>query len=154
LSNAVADEQLAMLPVVKAFGTEAAMTRRFEGVESEARELSKRLHFAVAVVEPLSQLLAALAAVVLLWTLTGDVVGGRLSLTGFLVFLMYAFVFVRPLSTLAATFGAVSRTWGSAERIARLLAEPLEVNQGQDVTELREAIRFEQVTFGYRGRAE
>lgn len=153
VANTVANEQLAMLPIIKAFGREQDMSQRLRSHESETRELGRRLYFATGAVGPVSQLVAGVGVVLLLWMLSGRVLDGTLSASEFLVFFMYAFVFTRPLSTLAGAYGATNRTWGSAARLVDLLNQPRESDPGGGpVQSFERGLSFDHVTFAYAGR--
>src|SRR5688572_30984081 len=132
-ANTVANEQLSMLPIIKAFSREADMSARFRSHEKRSQELGRRLYFATGAIGPVSQVIAGVGVVLLLWALSGLVLDGTLPASEFLVFFMYAFVFTRPLSTLAGVYGATSVTWGSAARLADLLNQPLESDAGGPV---------------------
>jgi ABC-type multidrug transport system fused ATPase/permease subunit len=94
----------------------------------------------------------AVAAVILLWVMSGRVLEGSLSVPEFIVFFMYVFVFVKPLSGAAGVYGATLRTWGSAVRIIESLAEPAEPDTGSEVEAFKTAVKFADVAFAYRGR--
>ena len=153
-ANNAADEQLAMLQVVKAFGREPEMMARYRRLETQARRFAKRLYLAASAVEPLAQVTGALGAVLLLWSVTEDVQAGELSARGFLVFFMYAFVFTRPLGAIAGVYGAVHRTWGSAARIVASMHQPREVDVdvGDSMKGLEHCITFDDVHFHYDQR--
>jgi ABC-type multidrug transport system fused ATPase/permease subunit len=95
-----------------------------------------------------------LFVLLLLWALSDQVVGGALSAADFLMFFMYAFVFVRPLAMLVGVYGAVNRMWGSALRVAHTFAEPLESRAGQELGSFVDKIRVEGLRFAYPGRRQ
>jgi ABC-type multidrug transport system fused ATPase/permease subunit len=151
-ANAMANEQLAMLPVIKAFGREADMSQRFRRYEGDSQRLAGRLYFASGATGPVSQLVAGVGAVLLLWLMSGLVLEGTLSASEYLVFFMYAFVFTGPLSTLVGVYGAVNLTWGSTTRLVELLNQPLESAAGVPVRSFERRLRIEGVDFAYPGR--
>jgi len=151
-ANAAANEQLAMLPIIKAFGRESDMSQRVRSYEMQSRLLGQRLYFVTGAAGPAAQLVAGLGIVLMLWAMSGRVLEGQLSAPDFLVFFMYAFVFTGPLSMLAGVYGATNLTWGSATRLVDLLNEPHEAVTGAPVRSFERGLRLEGVDFAYRGR--
>lgn len=151
-ANRVADEQLALLPVIKAFGREADMSERFRSSDAHTRDLGRGLYFATGALTPVSKLIAAVGVLAVLWSMSGLVRAGELSAPQFLVFFMYAFLFTGPLGTLAGVYGAVNSNWGSAARLVEVLAEPVESDHGDSVHAFERGIFLEQIEFAYPGR--
>ncbi|HEU5073349.1 MAG TPA: ABC transporter ATP-binding protein [Polyangiaceae bacterium] len=151
-TNTVANEQLSMLPIIKAFGREVDMSERFRSHDSESQGLGRRLYFVTGAIGPASQFVAGVGVVLLLWALSGRVLQGTLAPSEFLVFFMYAFVFTRPLSTLVGVYGATNLTWGSATRIVELLNQPRESAAGGPLRGFERCLCFEHVDFAYPGR--
>lgn len=151
-ANQVADEQLALLPVIKAFGREADMSERFRARDEETRELGRGLFFASGALSPISKLVAAVGVLMVLWSMSGLVLAHELPASEFLVFFMYAFLFTGPLGTLAGVYGAVNSNWGSAGRLVEVLSEPIESDEGAAVERFELGVFLQQIEFAYPGR--
>lgn len=151
-ANAVANEQLGMLPVIKAFGREADMSQRFRRYDRESHRLLDRMFFATGATGPLSRLVAGVGVALLLWLMSSLVLEGALSPPEYLVFFMYAFVFTGPLSTLAGVYGSINQCWGCATRLVELLNQPLESTAGVPVRGFEARLSIQGVDFAYPGR--
>jgi len=150
----VVEENLGMLPTIKAFTREGHEQIRFDDANQRLFKLSRqqlRIHSALS---PAIGLLGALGLVILLWVGTGHIESGQLAAPDLVKLLLYAALLTSPLSTLANVYGQVQRTRGSAERIMDFLGQqPEPADEGKQI--LRHAkghIQFENIYFGYPGR--
>jgi subfamily B ATP-binding cassette protein MsbA len=139
--------------VVKAFGMQGYEAARF-GAESE-RLLATYLRAAriQAFTSPMTEVLAAVGvAAVLAWGGASVVSGGR-TLGGFLGFLSALVLLYEPFKKLVRTNNLFQTGLGAAQRIFDLLDEPGEEGADagtRDLDGVRDAIRFEGVSFAYR----
>jgi subfamily B ATP-binding cassette protein MsbA len=139
--------------VVKAFGMQGYEAARF-GAESR-RLLATYMRAAriQAFTSPMTEVLAAVGvAAVLAWGGASVVSGGR-TIGGFLGFLSALVLLYEPFKKLVRTNNLFQTGLGAAQRIFDLLDEPGEEGADagtHDLDGVRDAIRFEGVSFAYR----
>jgi ABC-type multidrug transport system fused ATPase/permease subunit len=154
--GAVAEESLANLPLVQAYGREDAERARYERENRAAFAASMASTRIKALFTPLVDLIEVAGALLVIAYGTLKLSQGALTLGGLLVFLTYLGSLYRPvrgLSKLSGTFYAAS---AGAERIAELLDEEPGVREHPAPVPLGRArgeVRFRAVTFTYPGAA-
>lgn len=151
--SATAEQNLDLLPVIKAFATdasEAAGYRRKAEAVYEADLRQARWQGAIA---PAVQVVGA-GVVLLLLGVAGHLVVRQEMGVGELVSLfLYGLVLVNPVSQLANVYGNTHAAIGTAQRLAAALDAERERDQGTLAALPPEAgIRFEAVDFAYPGR--
>lgn len=152
----VVEENLGMIPAIKAFTREAHEQGRFEQANQRLFSLSRQQWRIEAALSPLISLLGGIGVLVLLWLGTRHINSGQLAASDLVSLLLYAMMLMNPLGTLANVYGRVQRTRGSAERIAAFLAElPEPTDEGElELENVRGDIEFRDVSFGYPGRQQ
>jgi len=150
----VVQENLDMLPAIKAFTREQHEQGRFDAANRQLLALSQRQLRVQSLLSPAISLLGGIGLVVLLWMGTAQIESGQLAPSQMVSLLLYAMLLMSPLSTLADIYGQVQRTRGSAERIIEFLGEqPEPAEEGNRVFEDVEGrIEFRDISFGYPGR--
>ena len=150
----VVEENLGMLPAIKAFTREAHEQGRFDEANQRLFTLSRQQWQIEAALSPLISLLGGVGVVVLLWLGTNHIDSGQLAPADLVTLLLYAALLMNPLGTLANVYGQVQRTRGSAERIVEFLGEQPEPADEGDIVlgKVRGHIRFNKVSFGYPNR--
>ena len=152
--TAILDEVVTGMRIVKAYGTRAYEQTRYERANEQfARQMigfRRRSELASPVTEVLSVL------IVLLIILYGGslIVGGdqRLKASEFIGFIALFSQFLAPIKTFSSALSRIQKALVSFGRIEELLAEPVppsEAAAGRPVTEFREALRLESVSFSY-----
>ena len=151
----VVEENLGMLPAIKAFTREGHEQARFEQANRHLFALSRQRLRINATLAPAVGLLGGLGLLVFLWVGTGHIESGQLSPASLVSLLLYAALLMSPLRTLANVYGQVQLTRGSAERIVEFLGQqPEPADEGEiELGEVRGQVRFENVRFAYPGRA-
>ena len=151
----VVEENLGMLPAIKAFTREGHEQARFEQANQRLYSVSRQRLRINATLAPAVGLLGGLGLLVFLWVGTGHIDSGQLSPANLVSLLLYAALLMSPLRTLANVYGQVQLTRGSAERIVEFLNEqPEPTDEGElELDEVRGQVRFEDVCFAYPGRA-
>lgn len=149
----LAEQNLSMLPVIKAFATDPVETGRYAQRVEAVRgiELQRaRLEGAIA---PTVHVLGA-GTVLLLLGLAGHLVASDELRVGELVSLvLYGLVLVNPVSQLARVYGNTQSARGTAQRMLAALGAAPEVDSGRLGFEgVRGEIAFEGVDFAYPGR--
>ena len=149
----MAQETISSIRVVKAFGREDDEARRFEESSGDMAEAGVR----VARLEAGFSWAITIAAAVGLAAVIGfgahQVLAGALSAGTLIVFVQYMRDLQSPLSGLSRLTGKLARASVRAERILEVLEEPLGAAEragARPAGHLTGAVRFEDVTFGYR----
>lgn len=153
-SVAFMDENLEMLPAIKAFNREAAESALFRHRMMQLLGLARQQLRIQSSLEPLLQFIAA-AAVVGLLLMAGQRIEQATLQPGELVsFLLYAAMLTRPVSALAGVYGQWQGTRGALQHLQQVLAEaPEPCNFGSVIPEkIRGELQFEHVAFAYPGR--
>jgi ATP-binding cassette subfamily B protein len=152
----VVEENLGMLPAIKAFTRETHEQDRFEQANTRLFSLSRQQLWIGSMLSPAIGLLGGLSLLVMLWMGTGHIESGQLSPGELVSVLLYAALLMSPLRTLANVYGQVQRTRGSAERIIEFLGEqPEPTDEGETVlTDVRGRVQFQDIKFGYPGRPQ
>ncbi len=147
------DENLGMLPAVKAFTRERHEKQRFETHNAALLGLSRRQLFIQALLSPAVGLLAGLGMLLLLWLGTARMASGELSAADLVSLMLYAMLLTQPLRSLANVYGQVQQTRGAAERVIEFLDEqPEPEDDGKPaLPPAKGEIRFKQVHFHYPG---
>ncbi len=150
----VVEENLDMLPAIKAFTRERHEQDRFELASNRLYALSRQQLRIGATLSPAIGLLGGLGLLVLLWVGLGHIRSGVLDPGELVSLLLYAALLMTPLRTLADVYGQVQRTRGSAERIVEFLAQqPEPADEGDiELRDVRGHVQYQQVDFGYPGR--
>ena len=151
---AVAEENLEMLPAIKAFGREEAESRIFRGSVSVAEKFALREGRIYAALGPTIGFVAAAAAALLLVQAGHGVTAGKIAPTELLGFFFYAALLTRPVSELAHVYGQVHSALGTLTRLQCVLREEIELGlgSGTSITHMTGTIEFRNVSFCYPGR--
>ncbi len=150
----VVEENLGMLPAIKAFTRETHEQGRFDEANQRLFSLSQQQWRIEAALSPLISLLGGVGVVALLWLGTSHIESGQLAPADLVTLLLYAMLLMNPLGTLANVYGQVQRTRGSAERIVEFLDEqPEPADEGDiELANVTGHIEFRNVSFGYPNR--
>ncbi len=151
---ATIERNLSMIPAIKSFTREAAETREYRQHVERSMTISIQEGRINAALEPLVGLIAASAAVLLLYTAGQHVKSGAMSGVELFSFLFYAALLTRPVGALAHIYGEVQTTRGTLERLQAVLREDVEVGYSNEVplSSVRGDLSFAGVRFGYPGR--
>lgn len=151
-----AESDLAMLPAIKAFATEAVQRERYAGVVERARVLHLAQTRVVAVIGPLVALAAALAAIAILLLGSAEVAAGARAPADLFTFLLYAALLTRPVAALSDTYSRFQIARGTLARLEAVFSMSTEPGYAQTAVVERAsgAIVFEKVSFAYPGRGQ
>jgi ATP-binding cassette subfamily B protein len=143
---------LAGIRVVKAFGQEDREFERFQSTSNRLKDARVSVESSAAGFQGLMQLVFALGGLIV-WYIGGkDVLGGSMTLGALMAFLAYVAMFYTPLSNLAQLTSWLGSFATASQRVFELLDTPVQVAEAVEpvrVPEMRGAIKFENVTFGY-----
>jgi ABC-type multidrug transport system fused ATPase/permease subunit len=151
---ALVDENLGLLPAIKAFVREPVELERFAQRNQALRTLSRRQLLVQAILTPTVGLLASAGLLLLVWIGASHVSSGQLDAAGLVSLLLYALLMTRPIAGLAGVYGQVQKTRGAAERLLEFFAEQAEPRSTGKLVPgtLQGRVRFENVNFAYPGR--
>lgn len=151
--SAQAEQNLAMLPVIKSFGRGDMEAGRYRERTEHVYRLTMRQAALQGAIMPAVTVVSAGVVLLLLGVAGHWIAQGRLD-TGELVSLfLYGFVLIRPVGQLAQLYGNTVSAHGALQRMGEALAATPEQDAGTHVPErVAGELRFEGVDFGYPGR--
>jgi ABC-type multidrug transport system fused ATPase/permease subunit len=150
--NAVLNEYLSGIRVIKIFRQERATSSRFEALNHAYYRATVRQITLQAVFFPCIELLATTTIALLLWYGGRQVLADRLSLGALVVFISYLRMFFGPIRDVSQKYSIMQSAMASAERIFLLLDDKEKEKYASGKTKpdiLKGEIEFQQVTFGY-----
>ena len=153
LKSAIAEQNLAMIPVVKSYLGEPGESRRFAAQNERLRALEMRQLRLQSAIGPLVTVAAAACVIALLWLSSGEVAAGNMTAAELVSVLLYGLLLTQPVSQLASVYGQVQTARGTASRLIEAFATSPEPDDGTVV--LKQAageVVFDQVSFAYPGR--
>ncbi|HET9483330.1 MAG TPA: ABC transporter ATP-binding protein [Xanthomonadales bacterium] len=151
--HAIAEQNLSMLPVIKAFTRESAESARYAAQGERVRALEVRQLRIHAALAPGVRWLGGGAALALLWLGARDVAAGTITPADLVGLMAYGLLLVSPIGSLASVYGQWQATRASAGRIMDVLAEPQEPDGGtRALPGVDGHVAFESVAFAYPGR--
>ena len=151
---AVEQENIEMLPAIKAFTRETAETARYKMRVDDVVRLTLKQQWLDSAMGPGVQWLAGLGVLVILW-LAGDRIDtGRLATGELVAFLLYATLLTRPVSALAGFYGATQRARASMERLQTVFVASPEryLRDSPEFVFPAGRIQFVDLTFAYPDR--
>lgn len=156
-SNAVADEAISGVRVVKSFGREDYEYQRFQGAARAHYDVSIRLAQLRATFGPLIGLMFFFALVGILWFGSQEVTAGRLKPGDLVSFLLYGGVVAGGVGALVTVFSQFQEAMGATKRIFEILDTRSDVQDKVGAREMSTALGgldFEGVSFAYEGKLE
>jgi len=147
-------ENLGLLPAIKAFVREPLESQRFESRNSELLMWSNRQILIQSILSPAITLLAGAGLLLLVWVGLGHIESGKLETSSLVSLLLYAAMLTRPISGLANVYGNVMLTRGAAERILEFFSvEPEPIDDGAPpISNVKGNIEFRNISFAYPNR--
>ena len=151
---AVADENLEMLPAIKAYAREDIEAARYGAAVGHSMALAQKQNRIYAVLGPAIDLASATAAIALLVVAGGNLRSGTMSPTELFSFLFYAALLTRPVSALSFIYGQVQTARGTLNRLHAVLQQEPEAGYGADgaLKNVKGAISLRGVSFAYPDR--
>ncbi len=122
------NENLGLMPVLKAFAREPLEKERFAERNRELLDVSRRQIWLSSLLSPAVGLLAGAGALLLLWVGINHLQSGRLQPSELVTLLLYVMLLTGPLSALANVYGQIMHARGAAERLLEFFTrkpEPL-----------------------------
>ncbi len=156
-SNAVAEEAISGVRVVKSFGREEYEVKRFGDAANGYFMTSLKLARLRATFGPLIGLMFFFALVGILWFGSQEVMAGRLKAGDLVSFLLYGGVVASGVSTLVSAFTQFQEAAGATKRIFEILDTESNVTNLPDAVSIGVAagrITFANVSFGYESAGD
>ena len=152
--TAVAEQALAMLPVVKSFAAEPVESARYAAALTSLRDAEFRFARLQGAIAPFVRILAGMAVISLLWLASRELAKGVMAPEELVSLLFYGLLLTQPISGLANTYGATVSARGSAERLLEVFNTAPESDHGQQrLTKVRGELALQDVGFGYSQRS-
>ena len=123
--NAFLQENITGMSTVQLFRREALNFERFDEIDRRHRDANIESIFYYAVFYPAIEVISALAAALIIWYGGSGVLRDLLTLGALVAFLQYSQRFFRPISDMSEKFNVLQSAMASAERIFKLLDEPV-----------------------------
>jgi len=146
-------ENVTGIRVVQSFVREGDEVERFGGINRELVRRNIDLVKVWGLFFPVMSLLTGAALLIVLWAGGLRVVGGDLTLGGFVAFTGYLAMLTWPAIGLGWVLNLIQRGAASMGRIGRILDERPAIESRPDAAAepVRGALRFEKVSFAYNG---
>jgi ATP-binding cassette subfamily B protein len=156
--SARAQENFSAARVIRAYAQEGAEVRQFEAANTEYINRSLPLARLMGLLWPTLELTLGLAVVLVLWLGGREVLLKRISVGDFAAFLTYMIQLTWPVIALGWVINIFQRGTASLKRINEIMLEQPEITDspaviaaGSPEPELRGAMEFRGLTFGYNG---
>jgi len=149
-----AQENLAGIRIVKAYGREEDRSEAFAGLNAEYRRRNMDLARIWGAFFPVLTFLGGLGSVLVLWVGGQEVIGGAITVGDYVAFGFYLVLLMWPMIAVGWVTNQIQRGAASMGRINALLAEPHVVKDPADPISpaaMRGAVEFRDVSFRYPG---
>lgn len=148
-----AEQMLKGHKVVLSYGGQRVEKERFDSVSNKMRQQSMKLVAAQAIANPVIQLIASIALVVVLFLASVDSIRSDLTPGTFTVVFSAMFGLMRPLKALTNVTSDFQRGMAASQTLFALMDLETERDTGQyEVEKARGDIEVKEVTFTYAGK--
>ncbi|MEG3270725.1 ABC transporter ATP-binding protein [Streptococcus suis] len=155
--NQYVRENLMGLRVIRAFTREEFQEERFESVNEEYTDISKKLFNLTGLTEPLFVQIIIAMIVAIVWFALPPLKDGSLQIGDLVAFIEYSFHALFSFLLFANLFNMYPRMSVSSQRIQEVLDMPISISKNEEgitETDTRGYLEFENVTFAYPGETE
>ncbi|MGH9811263.1 MAG: ABC transporter ATP-binding protein, partial [Terriglobia bacterium] len=155
--NAFLQEHISGMSVVQLFNRERKSRIEFAKLNKFHMEAYKDAILAFALFYPAVEFLGVAAIIAVFWYGGLKALAGLIQIGVLIAFMQYAQRFFQPIQDLSEKFNILQTAMTAAERIFKLLDEPLAISEttpGRALDALRGEIEFRNVWFAYHGGAE
>jgi ATP-binding cassette, subfamily B, bacterial len=157
---AVAEENLGLTSIIKAFSREQYEINRYQSVNETMRSLEDKQLLYAGGLNPIVQWVAGAAVIALLWVASEKVAAQTMSASALVTFLLYASLLTRPVSAFADLYGKTQSVRSSIVRVQDVFDQKTEPFILQTSNEERKpgsqrsapTIEFRNVAFAYPDR--
>ncbi|HEL1640291.1 TPA: ABC transporter ATP-binding protein [Streptococcus suis] len=155
--NQYVRENLMGLRVIRAFAREEFQEERFEEVNQDYTQTSKRLFNLTGLTEPLFVQIIIAMIVAIVWFALAPLAEGSLQIGDLVAFIEYSFHALFSFLLFANLFTMYPRMAVSSRRIQEVLDMSISISKNEDgitETETHGYLEFDNVTFAYPGETE
>ncbi len=153
-----AKESFSSVRLIKAFNREDYEQQRFENESESYRKKKLRLDLVESLFHPTLNLLIGLSIVIVVWKAGQLVIEGQLTVGNILEYIVYVAYLTWPVASLGYTVNRFQQSMASWKRIDQVLTEDVEIEDKShtdtEITEIKGAIEFRNVSFKYPGAEE
>ncbi|GAC1537290.1 MAG: ABC transporter transmembrane domain-containing protein [Herpetosiphon sp.] len=150
--TSTAEQGLSTIALVKAFAREPWQSERFRQAAVASWRARLRAMRIQTVFAPLTEIIATLGTVLVVWFGVRMVFAGQISLGGLVVFLGYLGALYTPIQGLTRLGGTIQRALVAAERVSEVLDAPANLRERRAVRNIAATgglVEFKNVRFGY-----
>ncbi len=150
------EENLNLLPIIKAFTREADESSRYRDQHQHLLQLTTQHLRLQSLLSPCIHFLTGSAIVLLLWLSSQRLVAGALTPAEIVSLLLYGLLLARPVSSLASLYGQIQSTRGAAERLIDVFSIEPEPNDKEkpDLPPIQSEIQLQNIHFHYFERGK
>lgn len=149
----LAEQNIELLPVVKAFATERAEAVKFRDRAKAVYAIDLHLARLQGAISPVVYMIGAGAVLLLLGVAGHLIVRDEMRMGELVSLFLYGMVLVNPIGQLATVYGATQAARGTVQRLLEALSARPETDTGTLVALPRNgAIHYQSVDFTYPGR--
>lgn len=145
-------ETISGAKLVKSFNMENYEWNRFKAHNHIFYKLNMKSVKRMKIISPLTESIGIGCVAIVLWLAGKSIVTGELSAGVFGAFIFAVFSMMKPVKKLSSVYGINQQALAAAERIFKLLDEPVTIREKPGAVKLRsfnENIIFNNVSFGY-----
>ncbi|VAX11711.1 hypothetical protein MNBD_GAMMA26-68 [hydrothermal vent metagenome] len=153
---AQAEENLIMLPIIKAFTREPGESSSYQSQHQNLLQLTTHYLRLQSMLAPCIHFLAGSGIILLLWFSTQQLTKGLISPADIISLLLYGLLLTRPISNLASVYGQIQSAQGAGERLIEVFAtapEPGEENN-PNLPPAKGGIQFNNIHFHHPGHKD
>lgn len=151
--NGQVEESISGISMVKAFGQEQAMIEQFAANNDAFCQVATKANIASGYLMPMMNVINNLTYVLIAIASGVMALYGKLTVGEISSFLLYSRQFARPFVEIANIYNNFQTAVARAERILEIFdeaGEPEDVDGARSASQVRGAVSFQDVTFGYR----
>jgi ATP-binding cassette, subfamily B, bacterial len=150
--TSICEEGLSAVALVKAFARGRHESERFAAAAQRSAATQMRLVSLRATFGPLSELVAGVGTAVVVWIGAREVLAGRLSLGGLVIFISYLASLYTPIQGLSRVASSLQRAMVGARRILEVLQTPASAldRGGRPLPRVPGRVEFSRVGFAYQ----
>ncbi|MGM9552585.1 MAG: ABC transporter ATP-binding protein [Clostridia bacterium] len=151
--NAVIQENLTGIRVVKAYNRAEHETKRFCEANDDFVDISIRANKMMALMMPMVTIVMNISIVAIMWFSSNLVGMGDMQVGDVSAFIMYATRILSSITMMSMMFMSISRASASASRIGEVLDEKVDIENGKAprTEKVKEGkVEFKNVSFRYR----
>lgn len=153
----IIEESLSGMRIIKGFNAEETQAGKFESENNAYRSLLNKIFWRRDLSSPLSEFLGIVIVVVLLWYGGQLVFKGEIQSEIFLVFLFAFYNVISPAKSFSSAYYHIQKGLAAVERVNHILDvrdHIVEKSDASPISDFKDAIKFENVSFQYSGSEE